>query len=38
MALVITGGMLAANVVLLLVVRPWRLPAESVRPSVADAH
>ena len=38
MALVIAGGMVAANVVLLLVVRPWLLPVESVEPGVAVAH
>jgi DHA1 family bicyclomycin/chloramphenicol resistance-like MFS transporter len=38
MALVIAGGMLAANAVLLLVVRPWRLPAEAAQPSLAVAH
>jgi hypothetical protein len=32
------GGMPAANVVLLLVVHPWRLPAESVQSSVVDAR
>ncbi|MEU4219103.1 multidrug effflux MFS transporter [Actinoplanes sp. NPDC026623] len=38
MALVIAGGMLAANAVLLLVVRPWRLPAEAIDPGLATAH
>ena len=38
MALVIAGGMLAANVVLLLVVRPWQLPVEGAEPAVATAH
>ena len=38
MALVIAGGMVAANVVLLLVVRPWQLPVEAVAPPVAAAH
>ena len=38
MALVIAGGMVAANIVLLLVVRPWQLPVEAVAPAVAAAH
>jgi MFS transporter, DHA1 family, multidrug resistance protein len=38
MALVIAGGMVAANIVLLLVVRPWRLPVEAVEPGLAVAH
>jgi DHA1 family bicyclomycin/chloramphenicol resistance-like MFS transporter len=38
MALVIAGGMIASNVVLLLVVRPWRLPAEVAEPALVAAH
>jgi DHA1 family bicyclomycin/chloramphenicol resistance-like MFS transporter len=38
MALVIAGGMLASNVVLLLVVRPWQLTAEDAETAVAVAH
>ncbi|GID97944.1 Bcr/CflA family drug resistance efflux transporter [Amorphoplanes digitatis] len=38
MALVIAGGMIGANVVLLLVVRPWRLPVEAAEPALAAAH
>jgi DHA1 family bicyclomycin/chloramphenicol resistance-like MFS transporter len=38
MALVVAGGMLAANVVLNLVVRPWTLPVDDVDPAVAVAH
>jgi MFS transporter, DHA1 family, multidrug resistance protein len=38
MALVIAGGMLAANVVLLLVARPWLLTVESGEPALAAAH
>jgi len=38
MALVIAGGMLAANVMLLLVARPWQLPAEAVDPAAVAAH
>ena len=38
MALVVAGGFVAANLVLALVVRPWRLPVESGEPVVAVAH
>jgi MFS transporter, DHA1 family, multidrug resistance protein len=38
MALVIAGGMVAANLVLVLVARPWRLPADAPHPAVAVAH
>jgi DHA1 family bicyclomycin/chloramphenicol resistance-like MFS transporter len=38
MSVVVAGGMVAANVVLLLVVRPWRLPVEAAVPAVAAAH
>jgi DHA1 family bicyclomycin/chloramphenicol resistance-like MFS transporter len=38
MALVIAGGMLAANVVLLLVARPWLLTVETGEPALAAAH
>jgi len=38
MALVIVGGMLAANLVLALVVRPWTLPLDDVDPAAAIAH
>jgi DHA1 family bicyclomycin/chloramphenicol resistance-like MFS transporter len=38
MALVIAGGMLASNLVLLLVVRPWQLPVEGAEQAVAAAH
>jgi DHA1 family bicyclomycin/chloramphenicol resistance-like MFS transporter len=38
MALVIAGGMVAANLVLLLVVRPWQLPIDDPNPAVAVAH
>jgi MFS transporter, DHA1 family, multidrug resistance protein len=38
MALVIAGGMLAANVVLLLVARPWLLTVEIGDPALAAAH
>jgi DHA1 family bicyclomycin/chloramphenicol resistance-like MFS transporter len=37
MALVIAGGMVAAILVLLLVVRPWQLPVDA-DPAVAVAH
>jgi DHA1 family bicyclomycin/chloramphenicol resistance-like MFS transporter len=37
MALVIAGGMLAANV-MLLVARPWQLPVEAVDPAAVAAH
>jgi DHA1 family bicyclomycin/chloramphenicol resistance-like MFS transporter len=35
MALMIAGGMIAANVVLVTVARPWRLTVESPEPAVA---
>ena len=38
MALVIAGGMVAANLVLVLVARPCRLPVDDARPVVAVAH
>jgi DHA1 family bicyclomycin/chloramphenicol resistance-like MFS transporter len=38
MAIVIAGGMLAAVAVLLLVVRPWRLPVDAPEPALAVAH
>ena len=38
MALVIAGGMIAANIVLVLVARPWRLPVDAVEPALAVAH
>jgi DHA1 family bicyclomycin/chloramphenicol resistance-like MFS transporter len=38
MAIVIAGGMLAANVVVLLVARPWQLPVDAVEPALAVAH
>jgi MFS transporter, DHA1 family, multidrug resistance protein len=38
MALVVAGGMLAANVVLMAVVRPWQLPAPADSPTPAPAH
>jgi DHA1 family bicyclomycin/chloramphenicol resistance-like MFS transporter len=39
MAAVIAGGMLAANLVLLAIVRPWQIPAEATGPAaVAVAH
>jgi DHA1 family bicyclomycin/chloramphenicol resistance-like MFS transporter len=38
MATVIAGGMLAAVAVLLIVVRPWRLPVDTDAPAVAAAH
>jgi MFS transporter, DHA1 family, multidrug resistance protein len=38
MALVIAGGMLAANVMLLLVARPWQLPVEAVDPAAVAVH
>ena len=38
MALVVAGGMVAANLVLALVVRPWRIPVEAGEPVVAVAH
>jgi DHA1 family bicyclomycin/chloramphenicol resistance-like MFS transporter len=38
MALVIAGGMLAANVMLLLVARPWQLPVEAVDPAAVTVH
>jgi DHA1 family bicyclomycin/chloramphenicol resistance-like MFS transporter len=38
MALVVAGGMVAANAVLMLVVRPWRLPLEAAEPVPAAAH
>lgn len=38
MGLVIAGGMIAANLVLLLVVRPWTLPQDQSGPAPAIAH
>nr|WP_236718270.1 multidrug effflux MFS transporter [Actinoplanes sp. TFC3] len=38
MGLVIAGGMVAANIVLALVVRPWRLPVEEPNPELVVAH
>ncbi|MFI7599272.1 multidrug effflux MFS transporter [Actinoplanes sp. NPDC049681] len=38
MGLVIAGGMLAANLVLLAVVRPWSLPADTAAEPVVAAH
>ena len=38
MALVVAGGMLAANAVLLVVVRPWLLPVDAPEPALAIAH
>jgi DHA1 family bicyclomycin/chloramphenicol resistance-like MFS transporter len=38
MALVVAGGMLAANLVLNVVVRPWTLPVDDLDPPVAVAH
>ena len=38
MALVVAGGMLAANGVLLLVVRPWQLPVDAPEPALALTH
>lgn len=38
MALVVAGGMVAANVVLAAVVRPWRLPVPADLPVPAAAH
>jgi DHA1 family bicyclomycin/chloramphenicol resistance-like MFS transporter len=38
MALVIAGGLVAANLVLLLVVRPWQLPVDDADPAVVVAH
>jgi len=38
MATVIVGGMVAANLVLALVVRPWTIPVEAADPSVVVAH
>jgi MFS transporter, DHA1 family, multidrug resistance protein len=38
MALVIAGGMLAANLVLLVIARPWRLAVDAAEPAVAAAH
>jgi len=38
MALVVAGGMLAANLVLALVVRPWTLPVDNTEPAVALGH
>lgn len=38
MAVVIAGGMMAANVVLLLVARPWQLSVEAGDAPVAAAH
>ena len=38
MALVIAGGMLAANLVLFAVARPWQLPVTVADPAVAAAH
>jgi DHA1 family bicyclomycin/chloramphenicol resistance-like MFS transporter len=37
MAIVIAGGMLSAVAVLLLVVRPWRLPVDAAEPPLAAA-
>ena len=38
MATVIVGGMVAANLVPALVVRPWTIPVEAADPSVVVAH
>jgi DHA1 family bicyclomycin/chloramphenicol resistance-like MFS transporter len=38
MALVIAGGMLAANLVLVVVARPWQLTVDTAEPAVAAAH
>jgi DHA1 family bicyclomycin/chloramphenicol resistance-like MFS transporter len=38
MAIVIAGGMLSAITVLVLVVRPWRLPVDAPEPALAVAH
>jgi DHA1 family bicyclomycin/chloramphenicol resistance-like MFS transporter len=38
MAVVVAGGMVAANLVLSLVVRPWTLPVEQPDPALAVAH
>ncbi|MEV7623391.1 multidrug effflux MFS transporter [Actinoplanes sp. NPDC089786] len=38
MAVVIAGGMLAANVVLVLVARPWQIAVDEKEPAVAVAH
>jgi MFS transporter, DHA1 family, multidrug resistance protein len=38
MALVVAGGMLAANVVLMAVVRPWQLPVPADSAAPAPAH
>jgi MFS transporter, DHA1 family, multidrug resistance protein len=38
MALVIAGGMLAANLVLFAVARPWQLPVTTADSAVAAAH
>lgn len=38
MALVVAAGMVAANLVLNLVVRPWRLPLDAPEPAFAAAH
>jgi hypothetical protein len=38
MALVVAGGMVAANVVLAVVVRPWQLPAPADSALPAPAH
>ena len=38
MALVVAGGMVAANLVLVLVVRPWQLPLDAPAPAPAPAH
>jgi DHA1 family bicyclomycin/chloramphenicol resistance-like MFS transporter len=35
---VIAGGMIAANVVLVLVARPWQLPVDAAAPALAAAH
>jgi DHA1 family bicyclomycin/chloramphenicol resistance-like MFS transporter len=38
MALVVAGGMVAANIVLAVVVRPWQLPVPADSPAPAPAH
>jgi DHA1 family bicyclomycin/chloramphenicol resistance-like MFS transporter len=38
MAIVIAGGMVSAITVLVLVVRPWRLPVDAPEPALAAAH
>jgi DHA1 family bicyclomycin/chloramphenicol resistance-like MFS transporter len=38
MAIVVAGGMLSATAVLLLVVRPWRLPVDDPDPALVAAH